>query len=142
MSAPSTFAVVIPADPAQPARIEPWPAGDAGHLLAQLYRWMSCGTVDCARLPRAPWPERNADDHLTMWIDDEGLYAQPVVWNDRATVLAHAAGHMTDGCAGTIVVSAGADEDGNSIGLPRELAEQLLAAMPLLALLDANGAWT
>lgn len=132
-----TFAVIVP--PAGPARIEPWPAGgDVGHLLAQLYAWIGTRTVDSARLDLAPG-EDGERHHLTAWIDDEGLFAQPVAWNDRATVLAHAAGHFTDGLAGTVVLSGGVDDDGNSLGLPRDIADALLAAMPVLGLLDPNG---
>lgn len=113
-AAPGAFAVVVPVDLQGEVRVIDWPGGEA---LSTLYREIGCRTVDI----------RTVGD-LAFWVDDEGAVVADWAANGRATWLAC----VVDGrgllVAGTVVVTLAApDEQGDTRGLARELAERVAA---------------
>jgi hypothetical protein len=78
---------------------------DPTDVLADLYRMIGCRTVDVVAL----------DDDLDMWLDDEGAYtAAP---NAAATAIAQTFGFVWQPYFGTVVITGGADKDGNTLPL-------------------------
>jgi hypothetical protein len=75
----------------------------ADHL-ALMREHLDCRYVDVVALT----------DRLDMWIDDEGLYAQPV--NPWATALAHRHGFVWQNYRGPVLLCS-VDRDGDSIDL-------------------------
>ena len=89
-------------------------ADEDGYVLDGLYRAIGCALVDCVRL--APG--------IDMWIDDEGLLIAEPQWNCAATVLVHAFDYRTT-IAGHVVLTGGADEEGNCRGLSELAARKV-----------------
>ena len=110
-------AFVIPVDMAEPGRIVEWDAD--GKLLDLLHRETGCDCID--KSPELSTPYGS----MAMWVDDEGLLADPIAHNDRALGLARAVGWMTPDLAGPVVITGGHIEDGTTLGL----SEELLAAI-------------
>jgi hypothetical protein len=107
--------VVLPVDLEQQVRVVEWPGGDG---LATLYREIGCETVDL----------RTVGD-LGFWVDDEGAVGEKWAANGRAAWLALVVGDQSVLVAGTVVVTLAApDEEGDTQGLTREVAEWLAAA--------------
>jgi hypothetical protein len=89
---------------------------DTRENLAAMYKAIGCSLVDVVRLTTT----------LDMWLDDEGMYTQPV--NLPATALARKHGYVWQPYHGTVVLC-GVDEDGNSIDLTGDQMRGLLAHM-------------
>jgi hypothetical protein len=81
-----------------------------------MYQQMGCSTVDVVRLT----------SRLDMWIDDNGIYTQPV--NVMATALAQRYGKVYQPYHGTVLLCS-VDEHGNSINLTVEQVRGLLVTM-------------
>lgn len=64
---------------------------------------------------------------LDMWIDDEGLYNHPV--NPIATALARRHGFIWQPYHGPVLLTAGADADGNTLPLNEDQARALLTSV-------------
>jgi len=64
---------------------------------------------------------------LDMWIDDEGLYTHPV--NPIATALAQRHGFIWQPYHGPVLLTGGADADGNTLPLTEDQARALLASV-------------
>lgn len=64
---------------------------------------------------------------LDMWIDDEGLYNHPV--NAPATFLARRYGFTWQPYHGPVLLTGGADADGDTLPLTRDKLMALLAAI-------------
>lgn len=79
---------------------------DADHL-ALMREHLDCRLVDCVALT----------DRLDMWVDDEGLYTQPV--NPVASTLARRHGITWQPFHGPVLLCS-VDGDGNCIDLTRE----------------------
>jgi uncharacterized protein DUF3846 len=84
----------------------------ADHL-ALMREHIGCRYVDVVRLTNT----------LDMWLDDEGLYTQPV--NLPATQLARRHGYVWQDYHGPVLLC-GVNRDGNSIDLTREQVVGLL----------------
>lgn len=113
-TAPGTYAVVVPMDLQGEVRVIDWPGGEA---LSTLYREIGCRTVDI----------RTVGD-LAFWVDDEGAMVEGWSANGRATWLACVIDGLGLLVAGTVVVTLAApDEEGDTRGLARELAEWVAA---------------
>lgn len=82
-----------------------------------LYELIDCRLVDLVRLEAA------AD----MWLDDEGLYAAEI--NHPATAVARAFGFVHQPYFGTVVITGGADDKGNTAGLLPKTAARLRALL-------------
>ncbi|MEW2250425.1 DUF3846 domain-containing protein [Streptomyces sp. NPDC006975] len=87
--------------------------GDATGNLHALRAAIGCDFVDVVTL---------ADD-LDMWLDDEGIYRQP--HNVYATALAQLHGRTWQPYHGTVVLTGGCDENGDTLPLSEELATRL-----------------
>ena len=71
-------------------------------------------------------PLESPTDNLTMWCNEEGkLDGLPV--NFAATHLWELSYGKTDIIMGDIVITGGADEDGETLGLTKEQEEKLLS---------------
>lgn len=66
-------------------------------------------------------------DRIDMWIDDEGLYTQPV--NPLATLLARRFGFTWQPYHGPVLLTGGADTIGDTIPLDRDKLVALLTAL-------------
>lgn len=85
----------------------------ANRVLDDLYAAIDCRSVDLVRLSQT----------RDMWLDDEGMYAGEV--NHAATRLARAHGFVWQPYFGTVVITGGADADGNSVALRPNDAQQI-----------------
>lgn len=63
---------------------------------------------------------------VDMWIDDEGKLVDEPVWNAFATSLWVKEYGMTDAIAGDVIITGGTDEDGNTLGISKDKAIELL----------------
>jgi hypothetical protein len=114
-------ALVVPAAADQPCTVIEWERG--GELLALLYGTIGCDTVDCFDVPID-----GAD--LTAWVDGTGFYASHPIANLRFRRFAHALGHpLAQPIVGTVVLTEGADDDGETLGLRDELLADLQRAL-------------
>jgi len=91
-----------------------YPANSDEHLTV-LRAVMLCDRVDVVALT----------DQLDMWIDDEGLYRQPI--NPAATVLAQLFGFTHQPYHGPVVLTGGADGNGDTIALTPEKLKALIS---------------
>ena len=66
-------------------------------------------------------------EHVTMWVNDEGLYTQPLnpVAGFLVSVLGRAGAGFQPYWFGTVVFTGGADPDGNTEPLPAARAAQI-----------------
>ncbi|HZM65150.1 MAG TPA: DUF3846 domain-containing protein [Nakamurella sp.] len=78
---------------------------EAGRVLEGMYGAIGCRCVDVVRL----------DDSMDMWVDDEGMLVGEV--NRPATRLARSCGFVWQPYFGVVVVTGGADRDGNTVSL-------------------------
>jgi len=110
--APGGHAVVIPVDLQHEVGVIDWPGGES---LTTLYREIGCRTVDL----------RTVGD-LAFWVDDEGAVGEDWAANGRATWLACVVTGQGLLVAGTVVVTLAApDDEGDTQGLARDLAERV-----------------
>lgn len=109
------FMVVLGADVSAPV-IERMPTEQ--NLLRSLYEHIGCRTVDVVGL------RLNGAD-LTAWVDDEGAVTPQPRMNAQAMRLAATTGRLGLVLFGTAVITGGADHDGNTLGLPTQLADQV-----------------
>lgn len=91
----------------------------AGGLLPALYEAIGCRLVEVVTL----------SESVTMWLDEEGLFADPVTVNLPATRIARAFGITGQWFVGTVVFTGGPDADGDTLSLTdgdlRSLADLL-----------------
>ncbi|MFI6658051.1 DUF3846 domain-containing protein [Streptomyces sp. NPDC050523] len=66
-------------------------------------------------------------DQLDMWLDDEGLYNHPV--NKLATLLAIRFGFTHQQYHGPVLLTGGADTDGDTVPLTKDKAVALLTSI-------------
>lgn len=66
-------------------------------------------------------------DRIDMWIDEEGLYNHPV--NPAATMLARRFGFTWQPYHGPVLITGGADEQGDTLPLNRDKLRALLTAL-------------
>jgi len=78
-----------------------------------LYGVIGCRSVDVVRL----------GDNMDMWLDDEGMLVGKV--NGPATRLARSYGFVWQPYFGVVVVTGGADRDGNTVGLDETRAAEV-----------------
>lgn len=97
----------------------PLPA-DADECRAEICRAIGCSLLDVVSLTTK----------LHMWIDDEGLYTQPM--NPIATALARRHGYIWQPYFGTAVL-AGVDEEGETINLTSDQVVGVLRALKDIA---------
>lgn len=64
---------------------------------------------------------------LDMWIDDEGIYRHPV--NELATALARRHGFNFQPYHGPVLLTGGADEDGETLPLNEDMVRALLISV-------------
>ncbi|MFI6900289.1 DUF3846 domain-containing protein [Nonomuraea sp. NPDC050394] len=81
--------------------------------LPVMYREIGCRSVDVVRLT----------SRLDMWLDDEGIYTQPV--NPFATALAQQHGYVHQPYFGNALLCS-VDDEGNSIDLTTDQVRALL----------------
>ena len=112
MTATTHHAIVLPAEISTPHRVIDWPYPSSRATLDLLYREIGCECVDAS--PSIPTPFGT----LTYWVDDEGLFAEPVRHNDRGIALMRSLGYHVPDIAGTMVITGGADASGDTLGLP------------------------
>ena len=91
--------------------LEASPAGD--HLHA-MYRAIGCDLVDCVGL----------GDDLDLWVDDEGKLKAEWEINLPASVLMQRSG-VPDVVAGTGLLTGGADDEGNTLGISDTTADDV-----------------
>jgi hypothetical protein len=108
-------AFVIPADPAQPCRTVEW-LSDAD-LLPLLRQEIGCRWVERVSV------EIDGAGRVMVWVDENGLYAEPRIENHRFNTFAANLGQPRR-IFGTAVLT-GDDMDGSSLGLPAELLADL-----------------
>lgn len=102
-------AIVIPDDETQPIGEITWDADD--DLLDLFY-----ATIGCRYVETGPAIGDAEGTRLYFWLDEEGkLERRPI--NPRATALAHALGWSADLLVGPVVLTGGADPEGNTLGL-------------------------
>ncbi|MGH7922783.1 MAG: DUF3846 domain-containing protein [Candidatus Dormibacteraceae bacterium] len=94
-------------------RVELEPGPDGSHLNA-MYGEIGCDLVDCVGLR----------GDLDLWLDDEGKLNQDWVVNPGASALLQSCG-IPDLVAGTALLTGGADEEGNTLGISDETAAQV-----------------
>lgn len=95
-------------------------AEDRGSL-DDLYRHIECRSVDVVRL--AP--------NANMWLDDEGAYNAPI--NEVATALARMYGmNYQPYYYGTAIITGGADEVGETLGLSHDATLMVVAALDVI----------
>lgn len=85
-------------------QVLPMPADD---LLPALYEAIGCRLVEAVRL----------SESLTMWLDEEGMYAAPAVVNVPATWIAGLFGLTHQPYFGVAVFTGGTDRDGRTLPL-------------------------
>lgn len=90
---------------------------ESGKQLTVMYAVLRCRAVDVVAVT----------DQVDMWIDDEGLYNHPV--NPWATALARRYGWTWQPYHGPVLLTGGADEDGNTVPLSLDKIRGLLAAL-------------
>ncbi|MGI5131001.1 DUF3846 domain-containing protein [Pseudonocardia sp. CA-107938] len=90
------------------------------NLLQSLYDRIGCRTVDVVSL------RINGTD-VTAWVDDEGAFTQRERMNAQAMRLVATLGRPGLMLFGTMVITGGADHDGNALGLPKHIADQVAA---------------
>ncbi|MFJ6354804.1 DUF3846 domain-containing protein [Streptomyces sp. NPDC092046] len=73
-----------------------------------MYSVMRCDQVDVVALT----------DQVDMWLDDNGLYTQPV--NPMATLLARRFGWTYQNYHGPVLLTGGADEEGETLPLDKD----------------------
>ena len=85
--------------------------------LTVMYSVIRCTTVDVVALT----------SRMDMWIDDEGIYNHPV--NPLATLLARRFGFTWQPYHGPVLITGGADADGDTVPLDRDKLLALLTAL-------------
>ncbi|TDU67823.1 DUF3846 domain-containing protein [Streptomyces sp. KS 21] len=90
---------------------------DSGDRLTAMYSLMRCDQVDVVALT----------DQLDMWLDDNGLYTQPV--NPIATLLARRFGRTYQDYHGPVLLTGGADEEGETLPLNKDKVLALLTSL-------------
>ncbi|MFD0269554.1 DUF3846 domain-containing protein [Streptomyces sp. NPDC127106] len=90
---------------------------DSGDRLTAMYSLMRCDQVDVVALT----------DQLDMWLDDNGLYTQPV--NPMATLLARRFGRTYQNYHGHVLLTGGADDEGETLPLDRDKVLAVLATL-------------
>ncbi|MFE6461973.1 DUF3846 domain-containing protein [Streptomyces cinereoruber] len=90
---------------------------DSGDRLTLMYSLMRCDQVDVVALT----------DRLDMWLDDNGLYTQPV--NPIATLLARRFGWTYQTYHGPVLLTGGADEEGETLPLNKDKVLALLTSL-------------
>jgi len=75
------------------------------------------GWIDCVRIPMLG---------VDVWIDDEGKLTDSPDLNAFGTALWFIQYGMTDFIAGDIIVTGGVDAEGNTLGLTKEKATQVI----------------
>ncbi|MFJ2060396.1 DUF3846 domain-containing protein [Streptomyces sp. NPDC087908] len=91
--------------------------GDSGARLTAMYSLMRCDQVDVVALT----------DQVDMWLDDNGFYTQPV--NPVATLLARRFGRTYQDYHGPVLLTGGADDEGETLPLNRDKMLAILAAL-------------
>ena len=86
---------------------------EAGRVLDGSYGVIGCRSVDVVRL----------GDNMDMWLDDEGMLVGKV--NGPATRLARSYGFVWQPYFGVVVVTGGADREGNTVGLDETRAAEV-----------------
>lgn len=94
---------------------------DGRARLAAMYALLRCTSVDVVALT-SQWD---------MWIDDEGLYNHPV--NPAASALARRFGFVHQPYHGPVLITGGADDEGDTLPLTRDSLRGLLATLGDLA---------
>lgn len=89
---------------------------DADNHLALMYEHLNCRAVDVVALT----------GRLDMWLDDEGVYTQPV--NPAATALARHYGYVWQPYHGPVMLCS-VDGEGNSIDLDTAQLRALLTRL-------------
>ena len=127
MSAPAPDgdhqALVIPADPSLPVRVVEY--AQPREATSMIRREIGCQLLDLT--PQLP----SRFGRFALWVDDNGLYRQPVEHNDRAVALCRAHGYDVSDLARTVVVT-GMDAAGNVRTLPPGLRDWLIEAFDRL----------
>lgn len=95
----------------------PWPAG----LLEHLYSEIACRSVEIVDL-----------GDVTVWYDDEGPYASAPVTNELITKLLGTYGPLVSDIVGTVVLTGGADADGDTLPLDDNQAAELVRCLEQL----------
>ncbi|MFJ4879886.1 DUF3846 domain-containing protein [Streptomyces sp. NPDC088745] len=90
---------------------------NSGDRLTVMYSVIRCRNVDVVALT----------DRLDMWLDDKGLYTQPV--NPVATALARRFGRTYQSYHGPVLLTGGADEEGETVPLSKDKVLALLASL-------------
>lgn len=90
---------------------------DTGARLAVMRSVIRCETVDVVGLT----------SRLDMWLDDEGLYNHPV--NKIATALAVRFGFTWQDYHGPVLLTGGADAEGETLPLSKDKVLALLASL-------------
>lgn len=93
--------------------IYPLPSESLRHLQDQVG-----GYVDVIRL----------GTHLDMWVHDEALVHGDEL-NIAATKFAHRMGHTSQAIFGTVVITGGADDEGDTVGLTHSHANIITDAL-------------
>ncbi|MFE6714042.1 DUF3846 domain-containing protein [Streptomyces sp. NPDC057695] len=91
---------------------------DSGDRLTFMYSLMRCNQVDVVALT----------DQVDMWLDDNGLYTQQV--NPAATLLARRFGRTYQDYHGPVLLTGGADDEGETLPLDKD---KMLAMLTILA---------
>lgn len=89
-------------------------AGSDGDHLQSMYREIGCSLVECVGLR----------DDLDLWVDEEGKLKDGWEPNLPAIGLLHHHGRR-DLVAGTALLTGGADEEGNTLGISDETAAEV-----------------
>lgn len=100
-----------------------------GELLSTLYWAIGCELVDLVRLAGDRLTEKVAPGgELSLWVDDEGMFrvAGP---NRRYHSVALEFGLQQRLLFGPVVITGGADEDGDTLGLTPDQALHLMAIL-------------
>jgi hypothetical protein len=92
-----------------------------GELLDLLYREIDTDCVDCASI-------HTPDGDLTMWVSDNGLLVDPIDHNDRAIGICRGCGYDVPDVGGIAVFTGGADEEGDTLGIPEHLRLRIIGA--------------
>ena len=89
-------------------------AGPGGDHLRAMYDQIGCDLVECVGLR----------DGLDMWVDEEGKLKDSWNLNLAATAVLQRHG-VPDLVAGTALLTGGADEEGNTLGISDEAADEV-----------------
>lgn len=90
---------------------------DTSARLQTMYDSIGCTSVDVVALT----------NRIDMWLDDEGLYTQPI--NHVATKLAQRFGRTYQPYHGPVLITGGADNEGDTLPLDTDKANALLATL-------------